>query len=372
MKPTMKILLILSLLSLTACRFKGSAADPAGEGPAPHAAEGHAEGAHAGAPDEDLAGVRVEPVGLRVMEEQLPASGILSVDPRRLVQVSARTQGRAEEVLAFEGDRVSAGQPLMRLSSTPFMAAQAEVLQAAQRSAGAGEPRDRELAAALMDAARQKLALMGMSDGELETLEREQRLFPLLTVRAPRAGTVLESEAVPGAAFDAGAPLFTIADLTVLQARADLYDEHLGRLKPGAGARVEVHAYPGRPFAGRLLAVADVMDEASRTVKVRIEVPNPGGLLKPGMFADITFTLPGGAPVPAVPEGALRTMDGRTVVFVLEEGRFVPREVRTGRKAGGWVEVAGGVGAGEPVAVEGSLGVKGEFMKGGLEGHGHD
>lgn len=372
MKPMVKLILILALLALPTCRFKGADDDHAGADQAVHASEGHGQELHAEGPGGDLAGVRTEPMGARSMEGQLPASGTLSVDPRRLVQVGARVQGRAEEVLAFEGDRVAADQPLLRLSSTPFMAAQAEVLQAARRLEGASEPRDRELAAALMDAAQLKLKLMGLADAELEVLRRDERLQPLLTVRAPRSGTILHSEAVSGAAFENGAPLFTLADLSVLQAQADLYDEHLARLKPGAGARVEVHAYPGRPFTGRLLAVGDIMDAASGTAKVRIEVPNPEGLLKPGMFADITFTLPGGEPVAAVPEAALRTMDGRTVLFVLEEGRFVQRQVRAGRRAGGWVEIVEGARIGEQVVVEGSLGVKGELMKGGLEGHGHD
>lgn len=373
MKPItmLTLIVILALTAHLACRIKGAAAGRPGEDHAARA-EGHEGEGHAEGPGEDLAGVRTEPVVTRPMVDQLPATGTLTVDPRRLVRVVARVQGLAEEVLAYEGDRVRADQPLLRLSSTPFMAAQAEVLQAAQRMEGATEQRDRELAAALMDAARLKLTLMGMADAELETLRREKRLLPHLIVRAPRSGTILSGEAVPGAAFDNGAPLFTLADLSILQARADLYDEHLALLRPGTGARVEVHAYPGRPFPGRILAVADVMDEASGTAKVRIEVPNPEGLLKPGMFADITFTLPGGEPVPAVPEKALRTMDGRTVVFVPEEGRYVRREVRIGRKAGGWAEIVEGVRTGERVVVEGSLGVKGELMKGGLEGHGHD
>jgi multidrug efflux pump subunit AcrA (membrane-fusion protein) len=365
MRSPLLSVLLLALSALPACR-------PHPEAHAVHGDHGHTRETPAGEPREGPAGMRTEPLGLRSMEGELLTSGSLAVDPRRMVQVSARAVGRADEVLAFEGDRVAAGQPLMRMAAPAFLASQSEVLQAARRLEEAVEPRDRDLAASLMEAAQMKLRLMGMTPDEMEGLLGEGHFLPLLTVRAPLAGTILKSDAVAGAAIENGAPLFTIADLSVLLARAELYDEHLGRLGPDAGARIEVHAYPGRAFTGRLIAVGDLMDEASRTVKVRVEVPNPGRLLKAGMFADIVFTLPGGPPVAAVPEAAVRTIDGRTVVFILEEGRYAAREVRTGRKAAGWVEILDGARVGERVAVEGSLGLKGELLKGDLEGHDHD
>jgi cobalt-zinc-cadmium efflux system membrane fusion protein len=217
----------------------------------------------------------------------------------------------------------------------------------------------------------ERLSLYGVS---LSSLKNDGHKRTLLPVRSPIGGIITEKHAIVGELADPARSLFTIADLSSIWVVVDINEKDLAKIHRGQTAAVAVSAFPDLKLKGRITYIADLVDQNSRTVKARIEVPNPGRKLKPEMFATIELALAADAPpVVAVPEEALQDMDGRKVVFVAEEkDQFSPRPVRTGRSANGMVEIVSGLKEGENYAVKGSFIIKSEIKKGEMKDeHGH-
>ncbi|MDD8012727.1 MAG: efflux RND transporter periplasmic adaptor subunit [Acidobacteriota bacterium] len=309
-----------------------------------------------------------------VFRKQVTAPGVLEFNARRLAHLTARTPGRIERVMAVSGDRVGAGQVLAEVYSPDYMSLQAEYLQAMERAQRlAVDLEEAPAARAILVSARQRLLLVGATAAEVDSIGPARVPRPLLAVRAPFAGTVIEANVLAGDHVELGANLFRLADPSVLWASLHIREEDMASLQAGAGAELRTHAYPGEVFRGQLLLVGDVLDEKTRTLTGRVEVANPAGKLKTGMFVEAA--LEGGAnrTVLAVPDAAVQDDDGRSIVFVLTgERRFFRREIATGERLGGQVEVLTGLRAGEEVATSGSFLLKSEMRKGSMEdGHGH-
>jgi RND family efflux transporter MFP subunit len=169
---------------------------------------------------------------------------------------------------------------------------------------------------------------------------------------------------VTGDYVEVGRELFQLADLETLWATANIFEKDLPLVRPGMTAEVRVQAFPQDVFSGRLTVIGAVEDADTRTVRGRIELPNPGERLKPGMFAEIILTSPAAAEILALPASAVRYVEGKSVVFVKEAaGPFVLREVKTGRLFGSWMEVLEGLKEGDMVATEGSFSLKAEILK---------
>ncbi len=196
----------------------------------------------------------------------------------------------------------------------------------------------------------------------------------MLAVRAPFGGTVIESGVVTGDAVELGSGLFRLADPSVLWACLHIQEKDLGALKPGGEVVLKTQAYPGQEFRGRLALVGDAVEEATRTVEGRVEIPNPAGRLKAGMYVEASVAAAGGRRALVVPEEAVQDDEGRSVVFVKTgERTFARRAVRTGERFDGSVEVLEGLADGETVVVSGSFLLESEIRKGALEDeHGHD
>ena len=321
------------------------------------------------------AGIRTEPAATRPLGRTIVAAGELEWNARRVVHLTARAAGRLERVLAVRGDRVREGQLLAELYSPDFMARQAEFLQAAARLARrAGDPAEEGPARALLSGARDRLLVLGVPETEIDALAASGAPRPLLAVRAPLSGTVLESGIVTGDAAELGTSLFRLADPSTVWACLRVQERDLAQVRTGAEAVLRVQAYPGEEFRGRLSFVGDAVDAASRTVEGRIEMANPAGRLKPGMFVEATVAAAGDRRVLAVPESAVQDDAGRAVVFVRAgEATFARRAVRTGERSGGFVEVLEGLAEGEAVAVSGGFLLKSEFHKESMkDDHGHD
>jgi membrane fusion protein, heavy metal efflux system len=197
---------------------------------------------------------------------------------------------------------------------------------------------------------------------------------PVLPVRASLSGTVLEAGVLAGDWVDLGTNLFRLADLTSLWACLHIQEKDLSSVKAGAEAVLTTQAYPGEDFRGRLVLVGDFVAPGTRTVEGRVEVPNPSGKLKPGMYVEASVAAAGERAVIAVPEAALQDDEGRAVVFVKTGDRtFGRREVEAGERFAGYVEILGGLREGETVVTSGGFLLKSEMRKGGVEdGHGHD
>lgn len=365
---------LAAVIALAACR----------NGRAPEAAEPAEAHAHeAGTPasvtltDEAAAaaGIRTETAALQPLARRIAAPGELEWNARRVVHLTARAAGRLERVAVVAGDRVRPGQVLAEIYSPDVQTLQAEYLQAAARARRlASNAAEEAPARAVLDAARERLAVVGFSAEDVAALDSAASPRPLLAVRAPRSGTVVESAVVAGDAVGLGASLFRLADPSVLWACLHIREQDLAVVAAGAEVVLRTQAYPGEEFRGRLVLVGDVVDAATRTVEGRVEIANPGGRLKAGMYVDASAAAAGERMALAVPEAAVQDDDGRPIVFVRTgERAFVRREVRTGERLAGLVEILAGVAAGEPVVTAGGFLLKSELRKGSLEDeHGHD
>jgi Cu(I)/Ag(I) efflux system membrane fusion protein len=173
----------------------------------------------------------------------------------------------------------------------------------------------------------------------------------VLTLRAPGSGVVMDKPALKGMRFMPGEMLFKIADLSTLWLQGEVFEQDLALVRPGLRAHIRVNAYPDQTFDGRVTFVYPTVNPETRTARVRIELPNPGGVLKPSMYATVEFAA-GGKKALAVADSAVLDTGTRKVVFVERApGRFEPRQVKTGLKGDQYVEVLDGIGEGESVVV---------------------
>jgi Cu(I)/Ag(I) efflux system membrane fusion protein len=298
----------------------------------------------------------------------------LEFDARRVAAVPARSAGRLERVAAFPGDRVAAGQILAEIFSQDFLLQQSELLQAARRAERLRGDAEEPAARALLEAARQKLGLLGLSGPEIDAVIAARSVRPLLPVRAPIGGTVIESAAVAGAPAAADAGLFKLADTSMLWGCIHLTEKDLAAVRPGMAAAIRTQAYPGREFSGRLVLVGASMDASTRTVEGRIEIPNPDGTLKPGMYIEAWLESSERRPVLIVPASAVQEFASGRIVFVRTgPTSFVLRPVETGESLEGWIEILSGLAEGEAVVIAGGFLLKSELMKASLgDEHGHD
>jgi len=316
------------------------------------------------------ADIKTEPAATRVLARRVTAAGELEFNARRLVHLTARTPGRIERIRVVRGDRVREGQVLAEIYSPDYLTLQAEYLLAAERAKRqAGDPAEAGQARALLDSSRERLLLLGVSPAEVDGLKASSVPRPLLLVRATLSGTVLEAGVLAGDHVDLGTNLFRLADLSTLWACLHIQEKDLSSVNAGAEAVLRTQAYPGEDFRGRLVLVGAVVDAGTRTVEGRIEVPNPSGKLKPGMYVNGSVAAAGERAAIAVPEAALQDDDGRAVVFVKTgERTFARREVVAGERFAGHIEILSGLTAGEIVVTSGGFLLKSEMGKGGQEG----
>ena len=209
----------------------------------------------------------------------------------------------------------------------------------------------------------ERLTLFGVT---LSDLKGDGHKKPLLPVRSPIGGIITEKHAIVGELADPSKSLYTVADLSSVWVMVDINEKDLAKIHKGQSAIVAVGAFPDLKLKGRITYIADLVDQATRTVKARIEVANPGRKLKPEMFATVELALAADAPpVLAVPEDALQELDGKKVLFVAEkDAEFAARQVQTGRTAGSMVEILSGLKEGERYAIKGSFILKSELKKG--------
>jgi multidrug efflux pump subunit AcrA (membrane-fusion protein) len=319
--------------------------------------------------------IKTDPAAPRALSRRVSAAGELEFNARRIVHLTARTPGRVERVVVVRGDRVREGQILAEIYCPDYLILQAEYLMAAERAKRqSGDPAEAGPARALLDSSRERLLLLGATPAEVDGLGALSVPRPLLPVRATLSGTVLEAGVLAGGWVDLGADLFRLADLTNLWACLHIQEKDLSSVKAGAEAVLRTQAYPGEDFRGRLVLVGDIVDAGTRTVEGRVEVPNPSGRLKPGMYVEASVATAGERAVIAVPEAALQDDEGRAVVFVKTgERTFERREVEAGERFAGYVEILSGLAEGETVVTSGGFLLKSEMRKGGMEDeHGHD
>jgi membrane fusion protein, copper/silver efflux system len=271
-------------------------------------------------------------------------------------QVHAKFEGYVERLFVdYTGKPVRKGQPLLSIYSPELFATQQEYLLAFRASNELSASGNADVArggADLYESARQRLLMWDISPSEIQELERTGQPRKALTLYCPVDGFVLSKNAVAGARVMPADTLFEIADIRRIWVLADIYESEAPFVRLGQTAAVSLSYLPGRTWTGKVTFIAPVLDEKSRTVKVRLELPNADGTLKPEMYADVSLERPLGRVV-TVPEGAVLSTGTRSLVFVAKgEGRFEPREVQTGTKVDGQWEIRQGVAAGEDVVTQ--------------------
>ena len=260
-------------------------------------------------------------------------------------------QGYVEKLLVRATyDSVRAGQPLAELYVPEWLAAQEELL-ALKGSAQPG-------AAALVDAARARLGLLGMPAAEIARVEREGRPSARVTITAPQSGVVWEIGARDGMAVMQGTTLFRLAGQGSVWVVAEVPEAQAGALRTGAPVEATIAAFPGRVFKGTVSTLLPEVNAATRTVRARIVLANPDVSLKPGMFATVQFAAAASSakPVLLVPaEAVIRTGKRNVVIVALGEGRYAPVEVELGRESGDSVEIRKGLEPGASVVASGQF-----------------
>lgn len=283
------------------------------------------------------------------LEAEVAVSGTLA--PAATVEVAPKFPGRVAEVLVREGDAVRAGQVLLRLDVTD---AETQLRQAtvAYESAAASLERlgllyrEGAISAQAYDQAR---AQADLARSQVEAAREQVRNAAVV---APVSGIVAARRVEPGEMASPAAPALTLVDLRTVSLSGTVAEGLVDRLRPGQEAVVTVEALPGRTFAGTLAVVGPVAAAGGR-FPVRVDVPNPDGVLKAGMTARAALRVVADGAL-AVPESAVIRQGGRPYVFVVENGRARLRPVQTGLTAGGRVEVVAGLAAGQQVVAGGA------------------
>ena len=301
-------------------------------------------------------GVRTEPAALRVLTRTVRAMGIVQANERGLYTVAPKFEGWIQKLhVNTTGQSVTKGQPLMEVYSPDLMTAQQEYLIAVKgmESLKDGSSEVQASMHQLMESALQRLRNWDISEAELKQLQREGKTRQYVTLRSQANGVVLEKPSIEGKRFMAGEVLYQIADLSSVWLLAEVFEQELGLIRQGQSVKIRVDAYPDKVFSGMVTFIYPTVTPETRTAKVRIELRNPGGLLKPAMYArvELASTSSDGQAV-AVPDSAVLDTGTRQLVLVQrEEGKFEPRTVKTGTRADGYIEVLEGLKAGENVVV---------------------
>ena len=320
-------------------------------------------------------GVRTEAAERRVLERSVRVAGRIEPDERRLYAIAPKFEGYVERLhVNVTGQPVSRGQPLFEVYSPELVSAQREYAIAVQ---GVDALSDAGGAAAsgmnqLAESSLQRLKNWDISDEQVKALARSGETKRSISFLSPVSGIVMEKKAVQGMRFMPGDTLFQVADLSSVWVVADVFEQDIGLVKTGARAKVTINAYPDKLFQGRVTYIYPTLRPETRTVAVRVELANPGLLLKPAMFAQVELSVSARGAVVAVPISAVIDSGTRQIVLIqLAEGRFEPRAVRLGARNDSHVEVVEGVKPGDQVVVSANFLIDAESnLKAAISGFG--
>jgi cobalt-zinc-cadmium efflux system membrane fusion protein len=344
--------------------------------------------------DAEMRALRIEPIAAQAFRDERVAEGRIAVNDDRATPMFAPYTGRVTRAFARAGERVEVGQPLYEIETPDVTGAANELLAAADglqkarvaadqarreearqasmlaaraaslrdveqaRAALAAAEADHRSAAAALDAARDRLRVLGRSAADIAAIEQSRQVSGLITVTAPLAGTVTQRRLGPGQWLTAGQgePVFTIADLSSVWLVAQVREADAPAIRTGQPVEVEVGALPGRRFPARIVRSAAGLDPATRRLMVMAEVEDPEGVLRPEMFANFRIEVGPAREGPAVPMSAVIFRGREAHVWVALPGnRFELRHIEAGIRDGAMIEAREGLTAGERVVTGGAL-----------------
>jgi cobalt-zinc-cadmium efflux system membrane fusion protein len=386
-------LLCVSLVLVAGCGGRA----PSGDGEPPAAAESRLD-RELRIPPETLKtwGVTTGAPQRVTVTADMTLPGVLGLNQQRSAFITALLDGKVVSVKADLGDVVASDQVLAVLHAPAFALAQTAYLQAHARRALTQREYERATQLLRDEAIQQKELLrrqaefaaattdVGLAESGLHTLgwdhpridalirratnptaDMSDLVEPYLDVRSPVAGRVIVRDVMVGEQVHPDKALFTVSNLDTLWALLDARETDLPLLKTGDGVTVATQVYPGRSFPGRITRIGDVVDEKLRTIKVRVDVPNPGGLLRPNMYIQGTIKPSGGErDVLSVPEDAVQSIEGSPAVFVTGAGQsFTIRRIEIGDLVGGRRVIRQGLRETDTVVLTGAFNLKAELLK---------
>ena len=303
---------------------------------------------------QQLIGVRTVAARRTSLSQTIRTVGMVRSDETRLTDVNLKVEGWIRDLYVdYTGQAVKKDQPLFTLYSPDLLNTENEYLLALKtrdqlQSSQIVDARERALQ--LVDAARQRLAAWDLSAEQIRELDEKHQPQAAVVFRSQVDGVVMDKQAVKGAHVMPGQTLYKIADLSVVWVEADVYEAELPLVRVGGVATVTLDAYPNERVAARVVYIYPFVDEKTRTNKVRYELMNRNGRLKPGMYANVAISAaPGGGIV--IPTNAVLDSGTEQVVFVAKgDGYFEPRKVKIGRRLGTDTEILDGIKEGEQVA----------------------
>jgi Cu(I)/Ag(I) efflux system membrane fusion protein len=298
--------------------------------------------------------VQTAVVERRDLEQEIRTVGYLEYDQERMVTVTTKYSGWIEKVYVnYVGEPVKKGQPLFEIYSPELVQTQQEFLSAIEY-AKKFDPSSTEAgrrARALVESARERLQYWDISPDQIADLERTGEVVRTLKVVAPAGGLVMKRvPGLEGMAVRPGMEVYHIADLRSLWLSVEVFEHQMAQINIGTAAEFDLTYFPGEVFRGKVRFMEPEFSEATRTLQVKIEVPNPDGLLRAGMFGTVRFHPTAARHTLVVPtEAILRTGQRNVAIIDLGEGSFAPRDVQTGHEGGGYVEILEGLNEGDRV-----------------------
>lgn len=287
------------------------------------------------------------------------AEGRVAFDETRIQQIHPKVEGWIDQVFAdYTGQLVKKGQPLLTIYSPEMLASQTELLLAAKaRDAMRNNPLPAafDQSESLWRAARRRLELWDLSEAQIDQVLRTGQPIKNITLFSPASGYITERKAFPQLKVTPGDALYTIVDLSRVWIMADLFEYEAPNIRPGETASLSLQSMPGRKFTARVNYIQPQVDPMTRTLKVRLDMDNPGLRLKPDMFANVEFHV--NMPVRlTVPVDAVLDAGERKTIFVDRgDGFFEPRQVTTGERDGGRIQILSGLSGGERIVTSGNF-----------------
>jgi Cu(I)/Ag(I) efflux system membrane fusion protein len=292
-------------------------------------------------------GIQVEPVRREALTQTVQAVATVALDESRISHVHTRVAGWVEQLdVNTTGETVRAGQPLARVFSQELLSSQTEYLAARRAIAASG------ISSAVVASGRTRLGVLGMTPEEIDAIEASGEPRRLVTLVAPRSGIVVTRGVTVGTAVDPSTPLLTVADLSSVWVLAEVPEANIPAMRVGIAATLDFPASGRAPFPARVDFLYPTLTERTRTLRIRMSVPNARGMLRPGLYGTATLASTG-APTMTVPRDAVVDTGRAQHVFVLAGGRFEPRPVTLGVQLADRVEVRSGLADGDQVVAAG-------------------
>jgi len=308
---------------------------------------------------QQLIGVRSAEVKRETLVRDVRTTGQITADETKIAHVHVKINGFIDKVFVdYIGQLVKKGDPLFTLYSPDLVSTQEEYLIARRGEKTLGASPFAEVAQgslSLLRSTRERLKLWDISDAQIKKLDETGEVSRTLTFYSPITGFVTDRKAFPQTSVTPDTELYTISDLSTIWVNADIFEYEVPFVRVGQHAEMQLSYYPGKIWNGRLSFIYPTVDPTTRTVKVRIEFPNPGFQLKPQMFAYVDLKINYGNQIVVPQEAVLDSGKEQTVFIAHEGGYYEPRSITTGAKLDGKVVVLSGLKAGETVVSSGNF-----------------